>query len=302
MNTLLRMIDLGTSLLRGALRRLYTLRERGAARQQMDVRGVARSTVKYDMFAAPDELHYQRQYLHWISSAWSERSAGAPAKILDLGCGQGRLLIPLAKMFPAAQCLGVDLSKTAIQQAQQYAAQEGVPQIVFRESSIESALAGLKDESVDLLIMTEVTFFMPGWRAALDEVRRVLRAGGMVAVAFRSLYFDGLCLVRGRRWEQFDRLLNGRNGAIFGGETIFTWQTAEEIRQIIKQELRLELRVLAGIGCCSGLPGDPHDQIARPSLLGAEEAAALLRLELAVARDVPDAGRYMLAIATRPQH
>lgn len=302
MNLLLRLLDLIARLLRGTLRKLYALRDWGAMRQQASKRGVVRSTVDHDMFAAPDEVHYQRQYLHWISSVLTDLGREDPASIMDLGCGQGRLLIPLAKMFPQAKCLGMDLSATAIQQAKEYAMREEVPRIVFCETSIEEALAAQEDESVDLLIMTEVTFFMPGWRSALDDVRRVVRAGGVIAVAFRSLYFDGLCLARGRRWEQVDRLIAERKGRIFGGETIFTWQTAEEVRRLFTNDLGMELRLLAGIGCCSGLMGDPHDQIARPSLLSADEAAALLKLELAVARDAPDAGRYMLAIATRPTH
>ena len=252
------------------------------------------------MFTAPDEAHYQRQYLDWITRAWAATGQEPPRTVLDLGCGQGRLLIPLARRHPASECAGVDLSTHAVTQARDYAAREGVTNVRFRDIRIEQALAEAAPESVELVIMTEVTLFMPEWRRALDRMSEVVRPGGLMAVAFRSQYFDALCVAQTRRWEQVDTLLQARKGKLFGGDTVFTWQTSGEIRRLIEDEFGFELLELVGIGCCSGISGDPHAEIVRPSVLGATEAADLLRLELALARDVPDAGRYLLAVARKP--
>jgi hypothetical protein len=59
------------------------------------------------------------------------------------------------------------------------------------------------------------------------------------------------------------------------------------------------LVTLQGIGVASGIPGDSHDSIARPSMLDDSQRASLMKVELALGESVPDAGRYMLAIGRK---
>lgn len=263
------------------------------------MRKVIQSTVAHDMYANADERYYRKQYWHWISNTLHELNFPCGATALDLGCGQGRLTTLLANFLNQGSVTGIDISGYAVAQARKYAEIEGVNNTFFVENNILDALKLYADESVDMVLMTEVVFFFPEWRTALDEIKRVLKPGGVVCVAFRPLYHDALNLVGLRMFEQVDMLLTSRSGNLFGGPVKFTWQTSAEITALLRDEMGMELHRLVGIGNCSGIEGDPHAQLVRPSLLGEKDADDLMKLELALGPEIPDAGRYILAIARK---
>ena len=87
--------------------------------------GIQRRSVIFstrrDMVKAPDESFYAEQY--WQIMLPHLSKLPRDAKILDLGCGQGRFLIKLDKLFTQGQIIGCDLSEGAIAQAKGYVAQ-----------------------------------------------------------------------------------------------------------------------------------------------------------------------------------
>lgn len=121
-------------------------------------------------------------------------------------------------------------------------------------------------------------------------------------MSFKSKYFYALTIARHRVWENVDMLINQTQGRIGRGSPVeFTWQTSAEVRNILTDKFGLNLIDIVGIGVVSGMEGhDPHDNIVRPSLLNNSEREALMKLELALAPQVPDAGRYILAVARKP--
>lgn len=90
---------------------------------------------------------------------------------------------------------------------------------------------------------------------------------GLLVGAFRPLYFNALCLVQQRRWRELDILLSGREGYLFGPDVRFSWQTSAELAAVFNSQSGLTLELLAGVGVCSGIEGDPHAAVARPSLI-----------------------------------
>ena len=168
---------------------------------------VRRVMTKYDMVSHPDEPYYRSQYWYWIENFLDTMETQNARVCLDLGCGQGRLSIPLAQKLPTAQIVAVDLSESAIASAKHYSAQFGVQNVSYRVSRIRDALLAQDSQSVDVALMTEVSFFHPGWRSDLDEITRVLRPGGLLFAAFRPQYYDALRLVQKRLWTQVDLLL-----------------------------------------------------------------------------------------------
>ncbi len=304
---------LGTPLVergvRFALRSLRFLSRRLAAWQQTLAeqrpdhsthnQAVVESTIRYDMAAAPDEAYYQSQYWYWIDRAVDSHDIKCGATCLDLGCGQGRMTIPLAKKVKDGRVLGVDLSETAIEAAKRYAAQQGITNIEYRVGSILDTLKGCDCDSIDVALMTEVTFFNPGWRVEVEEIKRVLKPGGLACISFRPQYFYALWIVNHRLWDRVDMVLARRLGQLGGGPPVFTWQKSAEIHEMVTKDLDMELVRLVGIGCCSGIERDPHARLARPSQLDHDEIEQLLRLELALGPELPDTGRYMLAIARK---
>jgi ubiquinone/menaquinone biosynthesis C-methylase UbiE len=98
-------------------------------------------------------------------------------RVLDLGCGEGRHVIS-AYVLGEVHAVGVDLSRKDLSTAQARFAE-------FEEAGNEhkqldlaeaSALAlPFPDASFDKVICSEVLEHIPDYRAALQEIRRVLK-------------------------------------------------------------------------------------------------------------------------------
>ncbi len=253
-------------------------------------------STRYDMVSAPDEPYYAEQY--WTVMLPAVASLPRNSRCLDLGCGQGRLTLRLAEMFPEGTVMGFDISQSAITAAEHNADERGLKNVQVHVSSIDVAVRAGEPGSVDLIVMTEVTFFYADWENLFEDLIRLLRPGGILAMSFRSQYFNALYIAREQAWDSVDAVINARRGRILPSLTEFSWQTSAEIRRLFERAGLRDVS-LNGIGVCSGIQGDPHEPIARPSKLDDRSRQQLWNLELALSASVPDGGRYMLAIGRK---
>jgi len=259
-------------------------------------RQVQRASSDHDMASHPDEPYYAVQYLYWIQQVIDKEFPKKQALALDLGCGQGRLTVPLATY--CHKITGVDFTKTAIESARLYARQKGCGNIDFIEGDLLTYLETQSKEVLDFIILTEVVFFLPTYKKVLDEIFRVLKPGGMAFISFRSQYFDVLFSVQNRKWEAAKMAVEQREGYLWGGQTWFSWQTKDDVQMLLQQSGFREIDC-AGIGVCSGIEGDPLAGIVRPSLLDTQDKERLQTLETRLAKDYVNNGRYILAMARK---
>src|SRR3984893_4963459 len=63
-------------------------------------------------------------------------------RVLELGCGEGGHLIPLASVFPESEFLGVDLSEVSVGRAENVAAQLGLKKLRFKAEDLGVFPAG----------------------------------------------------------------------------------------------------------------------------------------------------------------
>lgn len=259
---------------------------------------IIRTMTRYDMTANPDEAYYARQYLHWIIPELEFRFPNRNARVLDLGCGQGRLAIPIASWASGkGEVVGVDLTGPAIEKARENAG--GLDSVSFVSSDILQFLRVQGDSTWNVVLLIEVTFFLPSWREVLGEIARVLKPGGVAFVSFRSQYYNLLQTVWSWRWDAAMMSLEKREGYLWGKPVWYTWQTPEDIKQILSS-LGLNLLAIRGIGVCSGLEEDPLGAIVRPSQLPEEQRERLMIIECAVAEQYAACGRYILTTAEKP--
>lgn len=96
----------------------------------------------------------------------------APARLLDAGCGTGYALPLLQSRFPAAQALAIDLSAGMLQRiaAPCWRLAGDLDHLPLADASLDLYWSSLAVQWCDL-------------PAALREARRVLRAGGHLALA-----------------------------------------------------------------------------------------------------------------------
>lgn len=99
------------------------------------------------------------------------------ASVADLGCGSGVLLSEVLAMKPEWSGHGLDISQTSITYARRLAEHKGVAgRAEFRRGDIASL--PYQDESLDLVIASEVIEHMPEPEQVIREIARVLRPGG----------------------------------------------------------------------------------------------------------------------------
>jgi len=254
-------------------------------------------STSYNMVLSENESYYADQY--WKTIKFYLKSMPANPKIIDLGCSQGRLTIKLAKYFSKGKLIGCDISKKAINYANDYMKQKKVKNIDFRNQTIKKCIVSFENSSVDIFVMTEVAFFYPEWRNDMNLIIDKLKPGGLLIMSFRSLYYYAMYLVKNSLYDQLDTIINKRDGHILNTASNFSWNTSHEIKELFTKKYNCEILQIIGIGSCSGIPGDPNENIAQPSKLFNNELKILDDIETFLGKDMPDTGRYMLAIANK---
>lgn len=146
-----------------------------------------------------------------VDLAFAERHFSTPGRLLDLGCGTGRLLIPFARR--GFSVVGVDLSEEMLRAAAAKAAAAGVAVGLVKANLVE--LDALADGSFDFAACLFSTLGMVAGAAARERVVghafRVLRPGGTFVLHVHNRWFS--CWdPAGRRWLGRDvlRSLAGR--------------------------------------------------------------------------------------------
>lgn len=105
----------------------------------------------------------------------------SPLDIVDLGCGDGRNVAELLRMFPQAKVSGVDLSPQAVALAEK---RNHGDIITKRCQMIEGSVNKLPfaNESCDLMTAFETVYFWPGPAESFREVYRVLMPSGLFMI------------------------------------------------------------------------------------------------------------------------
>src|SRR5579859_4534524 len=129
--------------------------------------------------------HYTRDALSFwdrFGSATVSRLPLAPgASVLDLCCGAGGSAIPAAHAVgPAGRVLGIDAAAPMLDLARAKAARQGLANIEFRCG--DATRTGLADGSFDAVLCVFGVFFASDMPAFMQEMWRLVRPGGVLAV------------------------------------------------------------------------------------------------------------------------
>ena len=101
------------------------------------------------------------------------------ARVLDVGCGPGTITVDLAARVPGGQVVGVDQAPDVLAVARQEAVRQGRPNVGFGVGNAYHLAFG--DGTFDVVHAHQVLQHLPDPVGALAEMRRVCRAGGLVA-------------------------------------------------------------------------------------------------------------------------
>ncbi len=141
-------------------------------------------------------------------AAWVKKNLPdfKPKRILDLGCGLGHNVLPLAQAFPDAEVIGVDSGAPMLRYGLARAKAMGVENVRFIQADAED-LSRFEDDSFDWVQTT--MFLHETSKGAMErifaETRRVLKPGGVVLHVEQPQYTDAMPLYEQaiRDWDAF---------------------------------------------------------------------------------------------------
>ncbi len=134
-------------------------------------------------------------------------------RVLDFGCGPGTISVGLAERIAPGELHGIDMEESQIELARQAAASGGHENMVLHVGSVNAL--PFEDNYFDVAHCHAVLMHIPDTQAALAEVRRVLKPGGIIAsreAIVASSYLEPQPKEIAEAWGTFSRLVQGNGG------------------------------------------------------------------------------------------
>ncbi len=111
-------------------------------------------------------------------------NVGPSMTVADFGCGSGHYAIEAGrKVGKSGKVYAIDIQKEMLSYVRAQAQMEGLTNIETIWTDLETAEATrLKNDSVDLVIISNILFQVDDKNAVIAEAKRVLKSGGKLAV------------------------------------------------------------------------------------------------------------------------
>jgi SAM-dependent methyltransferase len=195
-----------------------------------------------------EEMHEESSRDHFMD-VWTRRAildrAGIRREdtVLDLGCSTGYLLEDVARLYPDATLLGLDLVGSGLVKAHAH-----VPQARLLQA--DACNVPLSDASIDALLSANLLEHVPDDQAALGEIARVLRPGRRAAVVVPAGpgnydYYDRF-LDHERRYARGELAAKGREAGLRVREDAYLGSLIYPAFWFVKQRNRRQRGHLRG--------------------------------------------------------
>lgn len=253
--------------------------------------------VSHDASTHPAEAYYASIYLARILHHLGTLGA-APLRILDAGCGTGRLLVPLAQA--GHEVTGLDHHRDSLRLARENLQRAGI-QATLVEADLNSQLRHYGGASFDAALAIESLYVNENYEDLLSELCRIVRPAGLILVSHRTRYYYMLQAVRNRNFDDAVTVATGNDGWLRKRHhrIYYNWQSTADLQRLYKAR---GARLVAGypIGAFSGFGSDPLQPICDPGQLSPQEQDRLRQLEIEHVRpEIQMACRYFLAVAEK---
>jgi 2-polyprenyl-3-methyl-5-hydroxy-6-metoxy-1,4-benzoquinol methylase len=100
-------------------------------------------------------------------------------RVLDVGCGRGRIINRLAALYPASRFVGMDLSAEAIAYAQAAASSAGLDNVEFEAIDLSDFDRTAEDGSFDLITTFDAIHDQAKPLSVLEGIHRALKPDGV---------------------------------------------------------------------------------------------------------------------------
>ncbi|HAR95512.1 MAG TPA: arsenite S-adenosylmethyltransferase [Deltaproteobacteria bacterium] len=164
--------------------------------------------------------------------------------VLDLGSGAGfDCFVVSPKVGPSGKVIGVDMTPAMLERARENAKRGNFTNVEFRLGEIENLPMG--DNSVDVVISNCVINLSPNKKRVFQEIHRVLKPGGRIAISDMALLKE--------LPEKIRQSMEAYTGCIAGAVLV------EEYRRLVEESgiKGIKLTVSGASSCFSPDTTDP---------------------------------------------
>lgn len=153
--------------------------------------------------------------------------------LLDVGCGPGSITVDLAQRVAPARVLGIDVADAVLDTARSSVERSGLTNVAIRSGSVYAL--EIHDDAFDVVFAHQVLQHLTDPVAALREMRRVTKAGGLVAV--RDVDYATFVWHPSHpaltRWLELYHQVTAQNGAqADAGRYLLSWCQQAELDEV----------------------------------------------------------------------
>lgn len=175
----------------------------------------------------------------WLSilleNPYMERVAGAETIVarlevqpgmsaLDVGCGAGRLTVPLARAVgPEGRVTALDIQASMLTLAQESVAEAGLENVTFVQAG--AGRGAVAPKTFDRAVLVTVLGEIPEREAALGEIHAALKPGGILSIteALPDPHYQTRGAVR-----RMAETAGFRQGPLWSNVVAYTWHWVKE--------------------------------------------------------------------------
>lgn len=147
--------------------------------------------------------------------------------ILDVGCGPGTITLDLAERVAPGAVLGIDSASAAIEAATDDAANQGRTNVEFRVADVYAL--DIDDDTFDIVHAHQVLQHLSDPVAALREMRRVCKPGGIVAARdgdYEAMTWYPAVPAMSAWLRMYDAVARANDGEPNAGRFVLAWAHA----------------------------------------------------------------------------
>lgn len=158
------------------------------------------------------------------SAKYFEQHLAEDVDLLDVGCGPGTITLDFAKRLPKGSVVGIDVSDEIITKAQAEAKVYQLGNCTF--TSGDTYRLDFEDNSFDIVHAHQLLQHLTDPVAAIKEMRRVVRPGGIVAI--RDADYGGMIWApmdpKLTEWMDLYQQMTEKNNVVANaGRYLFSW-------------------------------------------------------------------------------
>ena len=114
--------------------------------------------------------------------------------MLDVGCGEGRHIFGIMQDYPLMKCIGLDMDKESLEKAEEcYEYFKSISEAGARFLKGSAYILPFPDESIDLIVCSEVLEHLHEYNDAVKEIHRVLKPGGKFYASVPASWPEKIC-------------------------------------------------------------------------------------------------------------